>query len=290
MLAQQLLGKRTGLRVSAVALGTARLVDAAPTLKAFVDAGGTFFDSSSAYQGGNAEAQLGRFLAEAGRDPFVIASKYCRTTKADAPVAAMVGSHRGAMRMEIEGSLRRLGTDRIDVYFPHFDDGVTPMEEIARGLEDLQRAGKIIHVGLSNFPAWRVAELPGCAVLQMQYNLRERSIEREHLPLARTRGIAVMGWSPLSGGALGKPATTLPAVNALATELSTTPDVIAVSWVAAKGAIPVLGARSPAQLTLPIALTPAQVHTLDEAAAFAPGYPYDILADQQTKLGLLPPH
>lgn len=281
---QTLLGSRTGLRVSNVALGTSRLVDAAPTLRAFVDDGGTLFDTSSAYQGGNAEAQLGAFLADVGRDRFVIASKYCRTPQAEGAPAAMYGTHRGAMRMEIEGSLRRLRTDRIDVYFPHFDDGITPIEEIARGLEDLQRAGKIIHVGLSNFPAWRAAQVPAAAVLQMQYSLNERAIEREHLPYAQSRGIAMMGWSPLDGGKLGKPESTLAAVRELATELGTTPAVIAISWVAAKGVLPILGPKTPAQLAYPIALAPEHVARLD--VEFAPGYPYEILAQLRAKMGV----
>jgi hypothetical protein len=110
-------------------------------LHAFADAGGDLFDTSSAYQLGASEERLGAFLAEAGRDRFIIASKYGRTAQA-APAPSLVGSHRKAILTDVEGSLRRLQTDRIDIYMPHFDDGRTPIEEIMAGLDDLVRTGR----------------------------------------------------------------------------------------------------------------------------------------------------
>lgn len=301
-----LLGERTGLRVSELVLGTARLgaatdeADTLATLHAFADAGGTFFDTSSRYQHGRAETKLGKFLEERGRDPFVVATKYTSTALASPPAAAQ-GNHRGSMQREVEASLRRLRTDRIDLYFPHFDDGLTPIEEVMRGLEDLARSGKIVHVGLSNFPAWRtsaaatLADLRGWAhvtTLQLQYNLLERSIEREHLPLARAHGMAVMAWSPLSGGALtGRTGTSVQnTLNEIASELGHSAAAVALAWVRAKGLFPVLGPRTASQLagnleTLAVQLEAVQIGRLDAASAFAKGYPYDLLAEQWAAAG-----
>ncbi len=218
-----LLGERTGLRVSPVALGTGRLgrdaegnadpEEARRVIERFAAEGGNFFDTSSAYHLGAAEEWIGRFLRDVDRDAFVIASKYGRTASAT-PHATAVGSHRKALVAEVEGSLRRLGTDRIDLYFAHFDDGVTPIEEIMRGFDDLVRAGKIVHVGLSNFSAWRAASAAMLAdgrgwsplvALQLEYNLLQRDSDREHLPFARARGLGVMVYSPLAAGRLGRP-------------------------------------------------------------------------------------
>ena len=250
----------TGLRISDRALGTARFgttgaLDeeaARRVLARFADAGGTLFDTSSAYLGGRSEELLGDFLAERGRDAFVVCSKYGRTTTAQPPARA-VGNHRGALRAEVEGSLRRLRTDRIDLYLAHFDDGVTPMDEIVRGLDDLSREGKIVHAGLSNFPAWRVATGATIAehrgtvpivALQLLYNVGERAIEREHLPLARALGMTIMAWSPLGGGALRDD----PRLVAIAQARVCAPATIAIGWLLQRGVVPVLGARNVEQL------------------------------------------
>ncbi len=115
------------------------------------------------------------------------------------------------MVQSVEASLKRLKTDRIDLYFVHMDDLVTPMEEIARGLDDLARAGKIVYGGLSNFPAWRIATAANTAdlrgwtpvsAIQIEYNLLQRTPEREMLPMADGFGLGVMGWSPMAAGIL----------------------------------------------------------------------------------------
>ena len=307
------LGEGTGLRVSEVALGTGRIgiggggesdpIEAGRVLRAFADAGGTLIDTSSAYQGGRAEEMLGDFLAEAGRDAFVVSSKYTRTTMRQPPVAAF-GNHRGAMQREVEGSLRRLKTDRIDLYFAHLDDGLTPVEEIMRGFDELARAGKIVHAGLSNFPAWRTAAAAAArgttplAAVQLQYNLLERSIEREHLPLARARGFGVLAWSPLAGGRLK--GGSAPAVDAapvkdvverVARELACDAATIALAWVMAKGALPVIGARHRGHLeaslrTLELRFTEGHVQRLDAASAKPLGYPYDLVASSREGVGI----
>lgn len=278
-----LLGARTGLRVSSLALGTGRLdVAEAPRIfAAYLDAGGNFLDTSSAYLGGEAEELLGAFLAGGQeRDRLVVASKYGRTPhgKGTSPASATstgrvaaVGSHRKAMQVEVEGSLRRLRTDRIDVYFAHFDDGLTPMDEIMRGLDDLVRAGKILHAGLSNFPAWRcataatLADARGwtpLAALQVLYNARDRDVERELLPFARAAGLGVMAYSPLGGGVLAKahPAGKL------------------LGWIASRGVIPVLGPRTEAQVRDLLVAAHDPAVDLDAFAPPALGYPHDILA------------
>jgi aryl-alcohol dehydrogenase-like predicted oxidoreductase len=210
MTENRLLGKCTGLLVSEVALGTGRLgltvdkeVDSQAgeaTIAAFVEAGDNFIDTSSAYLGGRAEEMIGKALTGAARDAVVISSKFGRTSL-KCPAVASIGSHRKALQAEVEGSLERLNTDRIDLLFAHFDDGVTPIEEMMHAFENLVRSGKILYVGLSNFATWRIASAcaisdsggwTGRAVLQIQYSLLERTADREHEPLAVARGLGVM--------------------------------------------------------------------------------------------------
>ncbi len=311
----RLLGSRTGLQVSEFALGTGRLgtvpaggIDRAAarkTIEAYAEAGGNFIDTSSAYLSGLAEEVVGEFLADAGRDRFVVSSKYGRTALAT-PARAASGSHRKALAAEIDNSLKRLRTDRIDVYFPHFDDGVTPVEEIMRGLDALVRAGKILYIGLSNFSAWRIAaavtlsDLRGWApvvVLQLQYNLLERSIEREHLPLTRAYGLGLMAWSPLAGGRLAgrnesvQAESLMSLLTACAAELGVTTTTVALAWLLERNAIPVIGPRNPGQLSANLAggsvrLDQNQVARLDSATASQAGYPYDLLRQQQSQLGI----
>ncbi len=215
----QTFGGRTGLRVSEYVLGTANFGSAAPELpgwtdpeqifEAYVAAGGTTFDVSNIYQGGEAETVLGGLLGEQ-RDDFVVITKYSGTRQAQ-PRPGTTGNSRKTMVRSLEESLRRLGTDYVDVFMPHFPDGTTPVAEILAGFDDLIRAGKILHGGLSNFPAWRVAgaatraDLRGLAPLvgiQTEYSLAERSAERELLPMAQAHGLGVVLYSPLAGGLL----------------------------------------------------------------------------------------
>jgi aryl-alcohol dehydrogenase-like predicted oxidoreductase len=308
----RLLGEHTGLQVSALAIGTARLgtsadggrnpAEAIKTLEAFATAGGNFIDTSSAYQGGASEAFVGEFLGSAGRDAFVLASKYGRTTEVN-PAKAAAGNHRLAMIQEVEGSLQRLKTDRIDLYFVHFDDGLTPVEEIMRGLEDLVRSGKIVYLGLSNMPAWRMAtavslaSLRGwapVAAMQMQYSLLERSIEREHLPFAQAAGLAVMAWSPLSGGLLGREGQAGNPVDeafgAICTRLDKSRAETALCWVMAKGTIPVLGPRDRKQLSGSLGVSASllsadEIAALDAIFSFDSGYPYRLLEDTRRSSG-----
>ncbi len=167
-------GQHTGLRVAELVLGAgnfgtrwghgAEPEEAMRILDAYAEAGGNFIDASDSYQFGQAEEILGEWL-EGRRDDFVVATKY---TQSAGPRGGILttGNSRKAMVASVEGSLRRLRTDRIDLYWVHFPDGVTPLEEIVRGFDDLARAGKILYAGLSNFPAWRVARAATIAELR----------------------------------------------------------------------------------------------------------------------------
>jgi aryl-alcohol dehydrogenase-like predicted oxidoreductase len=292
----KIFGRRTGLRVSELALGAgnfgtrwghgAERNEAKKVFDAYVEAGGNFIDTADTYQFGESEELVGEFIA-ADRDYFVLATKYTLGTTATDGISR-TGNSRKNMIRSVEGSLRRLKTDRIDLYWAHFADGVTPMEEILRGFDDLVRAGKIHYAGLSNFPAWRVsradllAELRGWAPIagiQIEYSLAQRTADRELLPMAEALGLGAALWSPLGGGFLtGKyrsgdegrlksrlavlvhtekterETAILDAVLSIAREVGASPSEIAIAWMLHKAAksttslIPILGSRTREQL------------------------------------------
>ncbi|MBC8124009.1 MAG: aldo/keto reductase [Gemmatimonadaceae bacterium] len=211
---------RSGLRVSRLALGTMTFgiesgwgADEAVSRRLFdlyLDAGGNFFDTADLYTGGTSETWLGKFVAERrARDRVVIATKFSYNSEPGNPNTG--GNGRKNILRAVEGSLRRLGTDYIDLYLLHTWDRLTPAEEVMRTFDDLVRAGKVRHVGLSDVPAWytaraqTMAELRGweplCA-LQLEYSLVERSIEEEFIPLGTELGMGTMVWSPLASGLL----------------------------------------------------------------------------------------
>ncbi len=210
---------RSGLVVSPLALGTMTFgnpawgsSDAASRaiFDAFVEAGGNFIDTADVYSGGRSEELLGSFIGERGlRDRLVLATKFGFNADPGNPHAG--GNGRKAIHRALEGSLRRLRTDAIDLYWMHIQDTVTPVEEVLQTLGDLVRAGKIRYFGLSNLPAWVAAKMgalagvrgiPGPIALQLEYSLVERGIEREHRPAAREEGMGLVPWSPLAGGFL----------------------------------------------------------------------------------------
>ncbi|KIF68564.1 oxidoreductase [Streptomyces sp. AcH 505] len=283
----QTFGRLTGLRVSEYALGTANFGTSATSagpeasrqiFEAFVAAGGTTFDTSNLYQDGAAETVLGELLGRR-RDDFVVLTKYSGTRQ-NKPRPGTTGNSRKIMVRSLEASLRRLNTDHVDVFMPHFPDGTTPVEEILAGFDDLIRSGKILHGGLSNFPAWRVAgaaaraDLRGLAPLvgiQTEYSLAERSAERELLPMVQAHGLGAFLYSPLAGGLLtGKyrqggqgrlsargdavegaaQRATVDAVLAVADELGTSPVQVSLAWLRRRGAqahtalVPIVGPRS----------------------------------------------
>ncbi|MER8909767.1 aldo/keto reductase [Mesorhizobium sp. M0854] len=210
----------SGLRVTRLALGTmtfgtewgwgAEKETARALVDAYVEAGGNFFDTADLYTGGTAETWLGEFIAERGlRDKSVISTKFTYNAEPGNPNAG--GNGRKNILRAIDGSLKRLGTDYIDLYILHTWDRLTPPEEVMRTLDDLVRAGKIRHVGLSDVPAWyasraqAVAEHRGyepVSALQLEYSLAERNIEHEFVPFGTRYGAGIMVWSPLASGLL----------------------------------------------------------------------------------------
>ncbi len=204
---------RTGLKVSTLCLGTmlfpAQPAAAREVFAASREAGINFFDCANSYGGGKSEALLGECIAEHGcRDEIVLMSKVCRP----------MGTHpnnQGLSRWhivrEVEASLRRLKTDRIDFYFAHHYDSLTPVDETLRAFDDLQRQGKILHAAVSNWSAWRIAKALGISaqaslarfeLIQPMYNLVKRQAEQELFPLAESEQLGVVVFSPLASGLL----------------------------------------------------------------------------------------
>jgi aryl-alcohol dehydrogenase-like predicted oxidoreductase len=337
----KLLG-RSGLRVSEVALGTQTFgtnwgwgsdrEQSRAVFETFAAAGGNFIDTANIYTDGESERFIGEFVGRE-RDRFVIATKYSGAVGAysagtgagerhavrrevDADVGASGNSRRTMMR-SVEESLRRLGTDYIDLLYLHFWDFTTPIDEIMRGLDDLVRSGKVLYVAFSDTPAWitaraaLLADLRGWSPLiavQTQYSLVERTSERDLLPMARALDLAVVGWSPLGGGVLsGKYQTGAPAegtrfaaehvppqhlriaaeVAAVATEHEVGSARVAIAWMLHQAerfgvVVPLLGARTVQQLednlgALEVRLTAAQLARLDAASAIDLGFPYTML-------------
>ncbi len=173
-------------------------------------AGGNFLDTADGYALGKSEEVLGRLINSAHlRDQVVLATKFTFNTGEGNPNTG--GNGRKNIYRALEGSLKRLGTDYVDLYWLHAWDTVTPVEEVVRTLTELIRQGKIRHYGLSDVPAWyasRAVTLAECQgleppiALQLEYSLVERTIEREHIPAAAELGMAVCPWSPLASGFL----------------------------------------------------------------------------------------
>jgi aryl-alcohol dehydrogenase-like predicted oxidoreductase len=176
----------------------------------YLEAGGNFIDTADAYTGGKSEEMLGKFMVERKlRDRIVLATKFTFNTDPANPNAG--GNGRKNIHRAVDGSLRRLQTDYIDLYWLHAWDTVTPVEEVVASLNDLVRQGKILHYGFSDTPAWYAARAYTLAekvgkdpliALQLEYSLVERNIEREHIPAAQELGLAVCPWSPLASGFL----------------------------------------------------------------------------------------
>jgi aryl-alcohol dehydrogenase-like predicted oxidoreductase len=313
-----LLGQ-SGLRVSELALGTmtfgtdwgwgASESESAKQFELFAAAGGTLIDTANRYTNGSAETILGDLLA-ADRDHFVVGTKYSLNTR-DGDLNAG-GNHRKNLVQALEASLRRLRTDHVDVLWLHAWDYLTPPEEVMRALDDQVRLGKVLYLGVSDTPAWVVAQLQTLAAargwstfagLQIEYSLVQREVERELIPMARGLGLGVLAWGPLGAGVLsGKYASGSPAgerrlqdadparlaiartVADVARELGLRDSVVALAWLRAQGGvIPILGARTAQQLAdnlacLDTELPAAALARLDQASHVARGFPHDFLA------------
>jgi aryl-alcohol dehydrogenase-like predicted oxidoreductase len=213
----RLLGK-SGLRVSEAALGTmtfgeewgwgAAKDEARKVYDTYREAGGNFIDTANVYTNGSSERFVGEFIKD-HRQGIVLATKYSNAAPGNDPNAA--GNHRKSMMQAVDASLSRLQTDYIDLYWVHIWDQMTPVEEVMRGLDDLVRQGKILYAGISDAPAWWIAqantlaELRGWsrfAGLQIEYSLIQRTVERELVPMAKALDLGLTAWSPLANGVL----------------------------------------------------------------------------------------
>jgi aryl-alcohol dehydrogenase-like predicted oxidoreductase len=319
----KLLGK-SGLRVSELCLGTMTFGDdwgwGAPKeesrkmFDAFVQAGGNFIDTANNYTNGTSETFLSEFT-KADRDHFVIATKYSLSERDTDPNFG--GNHRKNMRRSVEGSLRRLNTDYIDLLWLHMWDGMTPVEEVVRALDDLVRAGKVLYVGISDTPAWVVSQANMLADLrgwsrfvayQGEYSLASRAPERDILPMTNALNLTFLAWGMLEGGELtGKynsPSdepkrsrdtserikNIAAIVMELARETGYTPSQIAINWARQRPyhMIPILGARSERQLKdnlgcLDFELTQEQIKCLSEASPIDLGFPHSFLGSDHVR-------
>lgn len=291
MLRYRLLGK-SGLRASEICLGTMSFGDAwgfgadeatsHRVLDVYAEAGGNFLDTANKYHGGQTEEIVGRWLA-GKRNRTVVATKYTLSMDPADPNAS--GNHKKNLVHSVEASLRRLGTDFIDLLWVHAWDDYTPYQETMRALDDLVRSGKVLYIGVSDAPAWVVsasnvlADLRGLSAfigLQIEYSLLQRAPERDLLPMAEHFDLGVLAWGPLGAGVLtgkhtrkgvendslrtkaneqrgrlGERSLDIArTVDAIADELGVTSTQVALAWVRAQGYrfFPIVGARKVEQL------------------------------------------
>lgn len=327
----------SGLRVSELCLGTmtfgtdwgwgADQHESRAQFEVFANAGGTFIDTANKYTDGTAEKFVGEFVA-GDRERFVVATKYSLNMR-DGDLNAG-GNHRKNLVQSLDASLRRLRSDYVDVLWLHAWDYLTPVDEVVRALDDQVRAGKVLYLGVSDTPAWVVAELQTIARLrgwspfvglQIPFSLVQREVERDLVPMARALGLGVTAWSPLGGGLLsgkynrppnGREARRLgeiepdklaiaEAVRHVAEQLGVSTAQAAIAWLRAQGGvIPILGARTAAQLqanlgALDVQLSADQLAHLDEVSRIPLGFPHDFLREdsfvfgtQRTRLDLPP--
>jgi aryl-alcohol dehydrogenase-like predicted oxidoreductase len=286
---------RSGLRVSPLCLGTmtfgtewgwgSSAETARKVLERYLEAGGNFVDTADGYQKGHSEEIVGEYFSQnSARDRVVLATKYTFGAIPGDPNSG--GNGRKNLYRALEGSLRRLKTDYIDLYWVHCWDSFTPVEEVMATLDDVVRSGKVRHIGLSDTPAWYLARAQTLAewrgweriiALQLEYSLVERDIEREHIPAALELGMGVCPWSPLASGFLsGRYQRTkdggvgegrlkvnknvnrfsehnwkvLDVLTAVAKELGRSPAQVALNWVTKRRSVSstIIGATSLEQL------------------------------------------
>jgi len=319
------LGK-SGLKVSRICLGCMGFgdpesgphawalneTDSRPLIKRAIELGINFFDTANMYSEGASEEVLGRALRDyAVRDEVVIATKVYFPTKSNGPNGP--GLSRKAIFREIDQSLKRLGTDYVDLYQIHRWDYSTPIEETIEALSDIVKAGKIRYIGASSMFAWQFAKAlylsdqhgwSRFVSMQPHYNLIYREEEREMLCLCASEGIGVLPWSPLARGRLCRPWKSLPTkrsqtdthgqllyktsesvdrlivnqVQAIATELNQPPSTIALAWLLSKSVVtaPILGATKLQHLEDGVRALDVQLSTSEIAQLERPYVPHNI--------------
>lgn len=305
---------RSGLRVSELALGTmtfgtdwgwgADLDESRRIFERYAEAGGNFVDTASNYTDGSSERFVGE-LVGSERERFVIATKYTLSLDPNDPNAG--GNHRKSLVRALEQSLRRLGTDYVDLLYLHMRDDTTPIDEAVRALDDQVRLGKVLHVGISDSPAWVVAqantlaELRGWSpfvALQVPYSAAGRDPERELVPMAGSLGLSVVAWGVLGAGILtGKPAEerrwpddpvgevgerVLDALGEIAGERGCTRAQVAIAWMRQRpgppAVIPIVAATREAQIVENLAaatieLDAGELAAIDEVGKPRLGFP-----------------
>lgn len=323
MMRYKLLGK-SGLRVSELCLGTmtfgeewgwgAGFEESSRQFFAFLEAGGNFIDTANRYTEGSSERFLGELIKQSGRrDDLVVATKYALVTHERG--LNLAGNHRKNMMQSVEGSLKRLQTDHLDILYLHAWDFTTSSEEVMRAMHDLVQQGKVFYVAVSDTPAWivsranTIAELRGWdpfMALQVEYSLIQRTVERDLLPMAHAMELAVTAWAPMAGGALtGKylqensdPKRLQPnsarlnersrkiaqEVVHIAGETGYSAAQVALRWVMQQHQqiIPIIGARNVDQLkdsmgAVHISLAPEHIDRLNQVSAIELGFPHDFL-------------
>ncbi len=319
---------RSGLRVSPFCLGTmtfgedlgwgSSVKDSEAIVDRYVELGGNFIDTANLYTKGHSEKIIGDHLAHdrEKRDRLVIATKFSGNLYPGDPNGG--GSNRKSIVAACEQSLRRLRTDYIDLYWLHNWDKHTPIEETMSALHDLVQTGKVRYIGVSDTPAWKVAQAQLIAQfrgwssfigLQIEYSLLERTVEGELIPMAQELGMGVTPWSPLKGGVLSgkytrenstikedgrkwnavflddKAYSLIDELARIAKAQDTTVARVALAWVQGRAGVTstIIGARSLAQLDdnlkgLEVALTAAQTEALDALSKPKLNWPADLLS------------
>ncbi|TLV04051.1 aldo/keto reductase [Dyadobacter luticola] len=324
----RVLGK-CGLRVSEVCLGTmtfgtdwgwgAEKAASKQIFDAFINAGGNFFDTANRYTNGTSEQWLGEFI-KADRHRHVVGTKY--SLKDRPGDLNFSGNHRKNMVRSLEDSLKRMDTDFVDILWLHSWDFTTAPEEVLRAMDDLVRSGKVLHLGISNAPAWVISQANTLAdwkglnkfvAIQVEYSLIARAAERDLIPMAEELGISVTAWGGLGNGVLtgkylegqtGRLRENSPRfsernihiareLKAISEELNVAPSQIALAWMMQRRSpvIPVLGIKNEAQLadnlgSLRIALSEETVKRLDDISAIELGYPHDLLGSTGSQTDL----
>jgi aryl-alcohol dehydrogenase-like predicted oxidoreductase len=314
---------RSGLRVSPLALGAmtfgtdpggagTSVEESEKILASYLDRGGNFIDTANFYTNGHSEKILGDYFAAhpGRREHVVLASKFFGNMFPGDPNGG--GAGRASIIRQLDQTLRRMGTDYLDLYWLHHWDRHTPVEETMRALDDLVQAGKIRYLGFSNTPGWVTAQAQTMAqlrswtpliALQVEYSLLARTVEGELAPLALDQGMALVPWSPLRNGFLsgkyrrdsqvtdsartayvGGPSedefVVIDAVGQIAGQLGTTSAAVSLAWLLARPGtvVPIVGARRIEHLesnlaALDVTLTPDQLRRLDEVSAPSLDYP-----------------
>jgi len=321
----KLLGK-SGLRVSELALGTMTFGEdwgwgaskevSQQIFDTFANAGGNFVDTANNYTNGTSEKFVGEFI-HSDRHHFVLATKFTLSERPSDPNFG--GNQRKNLMRSVEGSLKRLNTEFIDLLWLHAWDGLTPVDEVLRGLDDLVRSGKVNYIGISDSPAWivsqanAVADLRGWSsfvALQLPYSLAGRDPERNLLPMAKAHQMSVTPWGILGGGALTgkynkesddpkryddageKQKRLADLVIEVAERNGRSPAQVAINWVRQQqtksSIIPIIGARTVPQINDNLAcleweLSSEELVQLSEASPIALGFPHEFLSRDEVR-------